>query len=139
MIVLDTNVVSEMMKGSPHPVVYEWYKKTPRRSLFVTAVTEAEILAGIAALPAGKRRSDLAALALATFEKSFAGRVFGFDSQAARHYADIVTHRRSVGLPISPLDAQIAAIARERDMAVATRNIRDFNQCGIDVVDPWAA
>lgn len=139
MIVLDTNVVSEVMKVSPDPVVHDWFKKIPRNSLFVTAVTEAEILAGIAALPAGKRRAELAALALVTFEKSFAGRVFGFESQAAPHYADIVTRRRDAGMPISAFDAQIAAIAREKGMAVATRNTRDFIRCGVDLIDPWAA
>jgi predicted nucleic acid-binding protein len=139
MIVLDTNVVSEVMKGIPDPTVHDWYRKTPRANLFVTTISEAEILAGIAVLPAGRRRSELVSLAIETFEKSFADRIFSFDSRSASHYADIVSARRRIGRPINPLDAQIAAIAREKGMAIATRNTRDFLKCGIDLIDPWAA
>jgi predicted nucleic acid-binding protein len=139
MIVLDTNVPSEMMKAAPNQAVYDWYGTIQRNLLFLTSVTEAEILAGIAALPAGKRRAQLTELAIYTFENSFASRVFAFNSHAARHYADIVCSRRAIGKPIATLDAQIAAIARERGMAVATRNVRDFQYCGIDLIDPWAA
>jgi predicted nucleic acid-binding protein len=139
MIVLDTNVVSEVMRVIPDAAVHAWYRKAPRASLFVTAITEAEILAGIAVLPKGKRRSELTALVLETFQTSFAGRIFAFDSDSAPYYAQIVSGRRRLGRPISPLDAQIAAIARVKGMAVATRNIRDFQNCDIDLIDPWAA
>ena len=127
------------MKVSPNPAVYQWYRTIPRANLFVTSVTEAEILAGIAALPAGKRRKQLTELAIYTFQNSFTDRVFAFDSRSALHYADIVSDRRRIGLPIGPLDAQIAAIAREKGMAVATRNVRDFRECGVEVIDPWAS
>jgi predicted nucleic acid-binding protein len=139
MIVLDTNVVSEVMKGAPDPSVYDWFKRTPRAKLFVTTISEAEILAGIAVLPAGRRRSELTSLAIETFEKSFADRILTFDSHSARHYADIISVRRHIGRPINPLDAQIAAIARDKRMAIATRNFTDFLKCGIDVIDPWGA
>lgn len=139
MIVLDTNVVSEVMRVVPDASVHQWYRKVPRARLFVTAITEAEILAGIAALPAGKRRSELTARVFETFQSSFAGRIFAFDSDAASHYAEIVSDRRRLGRPINPLDAQIAAIARGKGMAVATRNIRDFSKCGVELIDPWAA
>jgi predicted nucleic acid-binding protein len=139
MIVLDTNVVSEVMRVIPDSSVHEWYRRVPRSSLFVTAITEAEILSGIAVLPAGNRRSQLTARVLETFQKSFAGRIFAFDSESAPHYAEIVSGRRRLGRPISPLDAQIAAIARGKGMAVATRNIRDFAKCGVDLIDPWTA
>lgn len=138
MILLDTNVVSEVMRVIPDESVHEWYRRVPRTSLFVTAITEAEILAGIAVLPAGNRRSQLTARVLETFQKSFAGRIFAFDSESAPHYAEIVSGRRRLGRRISPLDA-IAAIARGKSMAVATRNLRDFAKCGVDLIDPWTA
>ena len=105
--------------------------------MFVTAVTQAEILAGISFLPHGKRRSNLLELAKITFEKSFADRVIAFESNAAAHYADILERRRRAGAPLAALDAQIAAIARANGMAIATRNIRDFENCGVDLINPW--
>lgn len=137
MVILDTNVVSEMMLDSPHPTVLAWMDSRPARELFVTAVTEAEVRTGVAILPDGARRRDLAAAAERTVDRLFAGRVLPFDSAAARSYAAIASGRRAAGRPISQADCQIAAIARSRGMAVATRNVQDFSGTGIAVIDPW--
>ena len=138
MIVLDTNVVSELMRDHPHPVVLAWLDARPARQLFVTAVTEAEVYAGLACLPEGKRRRGLTEAADRAFGGLFKGRVLPFESRAARSFAEIAAACRAAGHPMSQADAQIAAIARSRGMVVATRNIRDFEDTGIDLVDPWA-
>jgi predicted nucleic acid-binding protein len=138
MVVLDTNVVSEMMLDSPHPEVLAWMDSRPAQEFFVTAVTEAEVRTGIAFLSEGARRRNLADAAERTLGSLFAGRVLPFDSTAARSYADIAAVRRAVGRPISQADCQIAAIARSRGMAVATRNVQDFSGTEIEVIDPWA-
>ena len=138
MVVLDTNVVSELMRDDPHADVLVWLDDQPTRELFVTAVTEAEVRTGIAFLPKGRRRRGIAEAADRAFGGLFAGRVLPFDSEAARAYAEIAATCRAVGRPISQADGQIAAIARSRGMAVATRNVRDFADMGIDLIDPWA-
>ena len=137
MIVLDTNVVSELMRDNAHAEVLAWLDERPARELFVTAVTEAEIRAGIAFLPEGKRRKGLGEAAEQVLDNLFAGRVLPFDSSAARAYAEIAAARRAAGRPISQADGQIAAIAGSRGMAVATRNVGDFEGMGIDIIDPW--
>ena len=139
MVVLDTNVVSELMRATPSAEVLVWMDELPPRELFVTAVTEAEVRTGIAILPAGARRSGLVDAAERTLGGLFAGRVLPFDSNAARAYADIAAASRAAGHPISQSDCQIAAIARSRGMAVATRNVRDFSETGAEVIDPWAS
>ncbi len=139
MVVLDTNVVSELMRDDPHSDVLVWLDDRPTRELFVTAVTEAEVRTGIAFLPEGRRRRGIAAAADRAFGGLFAGRVLPFDSEAARAYAEIAAARRVAGRPVSQADGQIAAIARSRGMAVATRNVRDFDDMGIDIIDPWAS
>ena len=138
MVVLDTNVVSELMRDDPHADVLAWLDDRPTRELFVTAVTEAEVRTGIAFLPKGRRRRGIAEAADRAFGGLFAGRVLPFDSEAARAYAEVATARRAAGRPISQADGQIAAIARSRGMAVATRNVRDFDHMEIDLIDPWA-
>ena len=138
MVVLDTNVVSEIMRDAPHPNVLAWLDERPTRELFVTAVTEAEVRTGIAFLPEGKRRTAIADAADRAFGGLFAGRVLPFDSEAARAYAGIAAARRAAGRPVSQADGQIAAIARAHGMALATRNRRDFVGTGIDLIDPWA-
>ena len=137
MVVIDTNIVSELMRAEPSAEVLAWMDERPPRELFVTAVTEAEVRTGIALLPEGKRRRGLAEACERAFGSLFAGRVLPFDSDAARFYAEIVTARRVLGRPVSQADGQIGAIARSRGMAVATRNIRDFQNTGVDVFDPW--
>ena len=101
-------------------------------------MTEAEILHGVRMLPAGKRRTTIATAAQAMFREDFARRVLPFDSDAARAYAEIVSDRSRAGRPITQFDAQIAAIVRATAAVLATRNVRDFERCGIPVVDPWA-
>ena len=139
MVLLDTNVVSELMRDAPRAAVLSWMDERPTRELFVTAITEAEIRTGIGILPNGARRRRLAGAAERMIGVLFAGRILPFDSDAARAYADIVAASRAAGHPMSQSDCQIAAIARSRGMAVATRNVRDFSESGISLIDPWAS
>ncbi|MDE0176210.1 MAG: type II toxin-antitoxin system VapC family toxin [Defluviicoccus sp.] len=137
-IVIDTNVVSELMRLTPEPAVMAWFARRNAEELYLTAVAEAELRAGAAILPAGRRRDRLSAEVDAVVREDFAGRVLPFDSAAARAYAAIAASRGSTGRPILEADCQIAAIARSRGMAVATRNVRDFSGTGIEVLNPWA-
>ena len=137
MIVVDTNVLSEMMRQSPHASVKRWMETQVRASLFTTSICEAEVFYGIAILPAGRRRAALHNAAEAIFGE-FGGRILPFDSAAARAFADVAAERRRGGRPIGESDGQIAAIARVHDATVATRDVQDFAACGIQVVSPWA-
>ena len=137
MIVLDTNVLSEMMRPSPNPAVFSWLAAQPRPILFTTSVNQAEILYGIAALDDGQRKRGLAAAAVAVFEEEFAGRMLAFSDAAAPHYAHIVAARRRIGNPIEGFDALIAATARAAGASVATRDIGGFADCGVDLINPW--
>ena len=138
MIVLDTNVVSELMCPAPDPAVDAWVAGREAATLFFTAVGEAELRYGVAIMPAGRRREAIDAAIGMMLREDFAGRILPFDSAAARAYAEIAAARRAAGRPVSAADAQIAAIASSRGMAVATRNIRDFSDTGIDLIDPWS-
>ncbi len=137
MIILDTNVVSELMKAEPAASVQEWVASQPASRLFVTAVTQAEILYGIGLLPKGRGRNGIAIAAKAMFDADFNDRVLAFGSDAATVYADIAVARRKKGRPISQFDAQIAAIARSTGAALATRNVGDFEGCEIELINPW--
>ena len=137
MLVLDTNVVSELMRERPNPEVLRWVDDQPTGNLFVTSVTEAEIRTGIAILPEGERRRGLAAAAERLFSVLFSERILPFDSDAARTYAILAAERRVAGRPISQADCQIAAIARCRGMSVVTRNVHDFEESGFEVINPW--
>lgn len=137
MIVLDTNVVSELMLPVPAAKVVEWVAKQAAPTLYFTAVSEAELRYGIAILPAGRRRERLLAEVEGMLREDFEGRVLPFDRSAALVYAEIAASRRSIGRPISNADCQIAAIARSNGAAVATRNHRDFKGCGVNVINPW--
>ena len=139
MIILDTNVVSELMKPAPAAAVASWVAAQPATALYTTSITQAEILHGILVLSAGKRRAGLEAAAEAMFDKDFGGRVLPFGGEAARAYAQIAAQRRRSGRPISHFDAQIAAITRTARAAVATRNVSDYEDCGVKVVNPWDA
>ena len=139
MYVIDTNVASELMRPSPAPAVAAWTAGRDAEEMYLTAVSEAELLYGVAIAPAGRRRDELEAAMAKWLNVGFAGRILPFDSAAARAYADIAADRRSSGRPISPADCQIAATARSRGMAVVTRNVRDFEASGIVVIDPWTA
>ena len=139
MILLDTNVLSELIKPRPARRVVAWLDSQPTASLFTTSVTQAEILHGVMLLPLGRRRKAIQEAIVTMFEEDFAGRVLAFDSDAALPYAQIAVERRRAGRPISQFDAQIAAIAQSRGASVATRNVSDFEGCGVAVIDPWAA
>ena len=139
MIVLDTNVLSELMNPKGSKLVTAWADAQPTNSLFTTAVTKAEILYGIAILPEGARKRRLYKTAQALFLESFSNKTLPFGQSAAEHFAVISSHRRSKGSPISQLDAQIAAICLAHQATVATRNVKDFTDCQIDIINPWEA
>jgi toxin FitB len=136
-IVLDTNVVSELMRPAPAARVVEWVDSHPGHVLHLTAITAAELLYGVARLPDGRRKTMLAGLVEAMLEEDFHGHVVAFDEVAAAHYADIVAERERAGAPIAAADAQIAAICRSHGSVLATRNVRDFAGTGVTTVDPW--
>ncbi len=137
MTLLDTNVLSELMKAKPDPLVIAFVNGIPATALFTSAITQAEILFGIALLREGKRRDALLAAAETTLGNYFRERVLPFDGSAAKAYATVAAGRRESGRPISQADALIAAIARSRGATLATRNVTDFDDCGILVVNPW--
>lgn len=137
--ILDTNVASEIVSPRPNPVVMDWWRSQILGDMFTTAVTEAEMRYGLAIMPAGHRHSSLLIRTDHLLRVYLAGRILPFNSAAAQIYAAIRSHRRSMGRPISLQDCQIAAIARSNDMAVATRNIADFTDCGVELVNPWSA
>ena len=139
MIVLDTNVLSELLRPAPEARVRDWIAGQPISSLFVTTITQAEILYGLALLPLGRRQQRLRETIDAMFEQDFSGRLLPFDEAAAREFAQIAGNRRRQGRPISQFDAQIAAIARSRDADLATRNVEDFEECGVTIINPWNA
>ncbi len=137
MIVLDTNVISESLKPLPSGVVLSWIAAQLPSAVFTTAITLAEVMNGVEALPHGKRRTGLLAGVEKIFAQEFAGRILPFDEHAARLFATIVASRSAAGRPISEFDAMIAAIARTHHATVATRNTADFEHCGLHLVDPW--
>ena len=138
MILLDTNVLSELMRPAPNAGVVRWLDQHPDLELWICAVTKAEIRLGISLLPEGKRQRVLLAMAEQTFQEDFFERCLPFDCEAAVHYARIVAKRREQGLPVSVEDAQIAAVALTGGLVLATRNTRDFVGIeGLQVVNPW--
>jgi hypothetical protein len=138
MIVLDTNVLSEVLRPAPDSRVMAWLALQPRSALFTTTITEAEILYGVRLLADGSRKEALSIAIEDIFDKDFAGRLLSFDSDAADMYADIAASRRNSGRPISQFDAMIAAVTKSRGATLATRNVRDFVNCGVAIVDPRA-
>ncbi len=139
MFILDTNVISELMRPAPAPQVLAWVDAQPARDLFITTIAQAEILFGLALLPAGRRKDALAAPAKHLLGAVFVHRTLGFDQEAAVAYAALAAASRNAGRTIAPFDLQIAAIALSRRMAVVTRNTRDFADLGLTLVDPWTA
>lgn len=137
MIVFDTNVISEFMKDNPNQMVLDWFDAQSTNDLFVTTVTEAEILTGIALLPDGRRKNNLLEFADNIFTSLFIGRVLVFDSDAASVYAEIFAQRHAAGRPISQADCQIAAIAHSRGASIATRNVTDFEGIEVELINPW--
>ena len=138
MIVVDTNVASELMRPSPAKTVLDWVRGHDGRDLCTTAITVAEIGYGIERLPRGRRREALKAAVAEVFDM-FAEQVLPFDAAAAEQYALVVSHRDGLGLPINGFDAQIAAICRVRGAALATCNLADFRHTGVDLINPWEA
>ncbi len=139
MILLDTNVISELMRAEPAQTVLDWFAKHDAADLCISAVTEAELRTGVAILPEGQRRDRLQAAIDAMIDLDFQARILPFDSPAAKAYAEIAAQRRAAGRPIAEADCQIAAIARATDAPIATRNVKDFDGCGVRVINPWNA
>jgi len=136
-ILLDTNVVSELMRPVSSPTVLAWIAKQFGPHLYTSSITVAEVLYRIEALPHGQRRRELMEGAERVFAKVFAGRILVFDEPAARSFSRIAAERRRRGRPIVEMDAQIAAIAQVHDATLATRNTADFANCGVRLVNPW--
>jgi toxin FitB len=136
-IVLDTNVVSELMRPQPNVAVATWVANQPKQNLLTTSITQAEVLYGIARLPAGRRRDALAGEAQRMFRDDF-DRILAFDTDATLHYANILSGRHRAGKPMAVLDAQIAAIALAAGASVATRDTNGFEGCGVALINPWA-
>lgn len=138
MIILDTNVISELMKLKCSIKVMDWVASYPPQNLFTTTINQAEIFYGLAILPLGKRRNDLEKSANQMFEVKFKDRVLPFDSAAAIIFSEIAAERRQLGKPISQADAQIAAIAKSYGASLATRNVSDFENCNLLIINPWS-
>ena len=137
MIILDTNILSELMRSQPDKLVLRWIATHKATDLFITALTQAEILYGLELLPKGKRRTALIQAAQSMFDVDLARRILPFDADAAQQLAILAVKRKKIGRPISQLDAQIAAISSSNNATLATRNISDFEECGIDLINPW--
>lgn len=138
MIVLDTNVVSELARPAPSQAVIDWVDAQDSADLVITAVTAAEIRAGVSLLPSGRRQREIGQRMEAVITDTFAGHVLAFDVDSSPHYADILAIRTRAGRPIGGLDAQIAAVCAQHDATLATRNTADFDGIGVHLVDPWA-
>jgi toxin FitB len=137
-IIVDTNVISGLMRPEPNPKVLAWVAAQPRAQLYTTHINQIEVLYGIAILPEGRRRDALRAAAGGMFAEDFAGRLLPFGASAAARYAEIMLSRRRVGKPIEGFDALIAAIALAAGAPVATRDVGGFSDCGLSIIDPWA-
>jgi predicted nucleic acid-binding protein len=137
MIILDTNVLSELLRPDPARQVERWLAAQDGTKVYFTTVGEAELRHGVAILPKGRRRNALATAIEGLLDEDFRDRILPFDRPAARAYATIAAERRAAGRPISQFDCQIAAIARAREATVATRNTSDYEGCGIALIDPW--
>ncbi len=139
MILLDTNVVSAVMKPEPVQPVLKWLDGQDTVSLYLSTITIAEIVYGLRVLPAGKRRRALEDLFEQFVARGFEHRILPFDEAAARLYGELMGRRKEIGRPMSILDGQIAAIARANGFAVATGNVRDFEECGLQILNPFEA
>jgi predicted nucleic acid-binding protein len=137
MFVLDTNVLSAMMRLQLEPQVSAWIATQPVDLLFTTSLSQAEILSGLAIMAEGRRRLDLEAAARAMFQEDFDGRVLPFDTGAAMAYADIFAARRRAGRPAATLDLMVASVAQSRGASVVTRDVTGFEGCGVTVINPW--
>lgn len=139
MILLDTNVMSEPLRSTPEPRVIAWIDAQPMETLFLSAITVAELRAGVALLPAGKRRAGLQENLEKRVLPLFAGRVLPFDLACTQAYAALMAKARSAGLAIATAEGYIAAIAAANGFAVATRDTSPFEAAGTAVINPWQA
>lgn len=137
MIVLDTNVLSELMRPAPNPVVVAWLDRQNPGDVATTAITVAEMLFGIERLPAGRRRDTLAVLAADMFDQEFSSRLLPFDALAASHYARQMAALERRGAPVAMADGQIAAICQAHGATLATRNTKDFEGMDVVLLNPW--
>ena len=137
MIIVDTNVISELFRTAPAKQVETWLADQDGANLYFTTIGEAELRHGVAILPSGKRRTALTRAIEGILEEDFRDRILPFDRPAASAYAAIAAERRALGRPISQFDCQIAAIALAHGASVATRNTSDYESCGVDLLNPW--
>lgn len=137
MIILDTNVISELMKDQPDPQVKQWIGSQKTRDLALTAIAIAEIVRGLSRLPNGKRRHTLEQNFSAFVHEAFGGRIFPFDEDAALVYGNLAASREQAGMKADPVDLMIASIAKNHNASIATRNIKDFTGCEITLINPW--
>ena len=138
MIILDTNVISELMHGEPNRLVANWLDAQPIFELATTTINLAEVKYGLARMSRGRRRDDLVRRFNGFAANGFANRIFDFDAAAADVYGDLAAARRRTGRPLEGFDGLIAAIAKSRGLPIATRNVSDFAGCDITLVSPWA-
>jgi toxin FitB len=137
MILLDTNIISELMKTTPHPSVLAWINQQLNDTLFICSITVAEISYGLKVLPTGQRQKLLETRFEQFTTQAFYERILSFTTVTAQLYGEIMGYRKTLGRPLSILDGQIAAIALANNMAIATRNIKDFNDCGLELINPF--
>jgi predicted nucleic acid-binding protein len=137
MLMLDTNMLSEIMRPDPPRKITDWFVRQPSDELFTATVCQAEILSGLAVMPSGRRRTALEEAARAMFTDDFGGRVLPFDVKAASAYAELFAARRKAGRPSGTIDLMLAAIARAHGASVVTRNVADFEFMGVPIVNPW--
>lgn len=138
MILLDTNVISEIMRPHPDPVVTTWIQSLPRTEFWTSTVVVAELLSGIDLMPSGQRQKGLREAIEGMLTEDFHGQILSFDLPAAHHYGKILSARQRMGRPINEMDAEIAATARAHGAAIATRNVKDFLACDIKLINPWS-
>lgn len=137
-IILDTNVFSEIAAPKPNDKIVRWLDTLGMGQVYTTSLTKAELFFGVERLPEGARKLHLGELYRKMFDRQLAGRVLAFDEESAVFYARIMTIRRRAGRSVMPIDAQIAAIAMQHDAVLATRNTKDFSNCGVTIFDPWS-
>lgn len=138
MIILDTNVVSEPLKPNPDTAVLRWLDRQGPATLYLTTISQAELLAGVQALPAGKRRTELQKVLNSALLSLFSNRILAFGERSAEAYAQVVTAANAAGNPIDFADAAIGAIAMEQNFTLATRNARDFKGTSVKFLNPWS-
>jgi toxin FitB len=137
LILLDTNVVSEVMRRAPIPKVVTWLNNANSNELYLSSISIAEIAYGLQVLPEGKRRQEIATRFVQFLEGGFNFRTLAFDDRAAFAYGDLMATTRALGRPMSMPDGQIAAIAKSQGMSLATRNVNDFEATGLTLINPW--